>query len=395
MKSRRAFFYVQHLLGIGHLRRTLTFAKALAAKEIEVTLASGGFPVAGLELDDVRFVQLPPAAAADLTFKVLVGADERPVTEEWKSRRRDILLDAWRTADPHALILELYPFGRRQMRFELIPLLDAAFGTARRPLIASSVRDILGGGQKDAARQVEMLEVFNRYFDRVMVHGDPSVIPFAQTFRHAEAIGEKLQYTGYIVDRSGSRSMAAGIRETGSGAEVIVSAGGGAVGMRLLETAIRARAHTVLAQAPWRILCGVNAPASDLEGLRGLARETGTDRVIVERARADFDKLLANCAVSISQGGYNTVMDILQAEARAVVVPFSGGGETEQTVRAKAFADRRLIETIPEEGLSPGSLAAAVDRAATRSRPPRGTVDLGGAHRSAALLAGWMADVPW
>ena len=32
------------------------------------------------------------------------------------------------------------------------------------------------------------------------------------------------------------------------------------------------------------------------------------DGVIVERARTDFPSLLMNCALSISQGGYNTVM---------------------------------------------------------------------------------------
>ena len=36
--------YVQHLLGIGHVKRSLRVAKALAEEGIEVTLVSGGEP---------------------------------------------------------------------------------------------------------------------------------------------------------------------------------------------------------------------------------------------------------------------------------------------------------------------------------------------------------------
>lgn len=390
MKSRRAFFYVQHLLGIGHLRRTATFANALAAHGVEVTLASGGLPVPGLRLDRVRFVQLPPAAAADLSFKSLVDAQGAPVDEEWKSKRREILLEAWRAADPQALVVELYPFGRRQMRFELLPLLDAAASAEPRPLVISSVRDVLGGGQKDPSRQDEMLAAFDRHFDRVLVHGDPCVIPFARTFRHSDALAGRLHYTGYIVE--GRVTPQSDAHERLLGAEVVVSAGGGAVGRRLLETAIHARGLSALSAARWRLLCGVNVAPADLERLAATARFAGNGGIVVERARADFPRLLEDCAVSVSQAGYNTMMDILKAGARSVVIPFAGGGETEQTVRALAFAEQRLVDVVTEDELTPPALAAAVDRAAARPRPPSGKVDLHGAERSAELLAGWMAE---
>ena len=38
----RVFFYVQHLLGIGHLRRAATLARAMAAGGFDVLLVSGG-----------------------------------------------------------------------------------------------------------------------------------------------------------------------------------------------------------------------------------------------------------------------------------------------------------------------------------------------------------------
>ena len=394
VKGRRAFLYVQHLLGIGHLRRAVTLATALAASGMDVTLASGGSEVPGMNLIGVRFVQLPAASAADSTFKVLVDSDGRPVDESWKIKRRGVLLDAWRAADPHALVIELYPFGRRQMRFELVPLLEAAATAARRPLIVCSVRDAIGAGQKDGSRQDEMIEIFERYFDRLLVHGDPAVIPFSQTFRHAGKIESRLTYTGYVVDDTGAELSVARVGGPGEG-EVIVSAGGGAVGTRLLRTAIQARPHSVLADRIWRVLGGVNAAAADLARLAGVADAIGQGKVVIERARTDFPGLLANCALSVSQGGYNTMMEIVQARARAVVVPFAASAETEQTLRGRWFADRGLIELVEEDALTAESLAAAIDRAAARPRPDRGVIDLGGAQRTAALISSWTSGLEW
>jgi predicted glycosyltransferase len=391
VSGKRVFLYVQHLLGIGHLKRAVTLARALAAEGLEVTLASGGFEVPGLVAPGVRTVQLPPTVAADMQFKVLVDETGKPIDDAWKRRRRDALLAAWRAADPHALLIELFPFGRRQMRFELLPLLDAAACAARRPVIVSSVRDVLGGGRRDPARQDEMLASFDRYFDHLLVHGDPAFIGFDRTFRHAARLGRRLHYTGYVVEREmpGERDGRAGA------GEVLVSAGGGAVGRRLLETAVRARPLTALANRTWRLLAGVNAGAAEYEALAALAGEFGEGRIVVERVRADFTQLLGNCLLSVSQVGYNTLMETLQAGARAVVVPWAGGDEIEQTLRARLFAERGLIEMLEEDALAPQTLAAAIDRAVLRPRREGRAVDLGGAQRSAALLAQWTAALAW
>ena len=378
MSAPRVFFYVQHLLGIGHLKRALTLAKAMAAAGLDVTLASGGLPVSGLALDAVRLVQLPPASAADLSFKVLQDASGRPIDAEWKQQRNAALHAAWLAAAPQVLMLELFPFGRRQMRFELLPLLDSAAASAHRPAIVCSVRDILGG-QKSQERQEETLALVERCFDRVMVHGDPSVIAFGRTFPAASRIAGQIEYTGYVVDPAAS-----GGGDAGSG-EVIVSAGGGAVGARLLETAIRSKPLSVLRDRFWRLLAGNNLPDEEYGKLSLLAR--GASSVGLERSRPDFTTLLSNCELSISQAGYNTLMETVQARARAVVVPFAGGNETEQTLRASCFAERALLEMVEEGALTPQALAAAVDRAARKPRPLAGAIALDGAARCAASIA--------
>jgi predicted glycosyltransferase len=88
--------------------------------------------------------------------------------------------------------------------------------------------------------------------------------------------------------------------------------------------------------------------------------------LVVERNRHDFLALLARSRVSISQGGYNTVMDVLRSGAPAVVVPFEARSETEQRMRTERLAACGALERLPERELSAATLAAAVDRAAAR-----------------------------
>ena len=381
MSGRRVFVYVQHLLGIGHLKRAATLARSLAAQGMQVTLVSGGQPVPGISLDGVRLVQLPPASAADLSFKVLLDASGRAIDDAWKRKRADALLAAWRSADPQVLVLELFPFGRRQMRFELLPLLDAAAAAPRRPAIVCSVRDILGG-QKSPQRQEETASLVEQHFDRVLVHGDAGVLGFEQTFPLAARIAAKLHYTGYVVD-----ALAAGATRDKAGTdEVIVSAGGGAVGEALLEAALRAKPLTTLRDRTWRVLAGDNLPEAAYRKLGALAAAQGG--VALERGRTDFTTLLANCTLSISQAGYNTLLEAVQARARAVVVPFAGGHETEQTLRAHCFAGRGLLECVEEDALTPSALAAAIERALRKPRPAAGAINLDGARNSAELIAG-------
>lgn len=379
MNRKRVFFYVQHLLGIGHLKRAVTLARAMALAGLDVTLASGGLPVPELAAHgNVYFVQLPPASAADLTFKALVDGNGKPVDDVWKRARAEALLAAWRAADPDVLVLELFPFGRRQMRFELLPLLDAASGAARRPLIACSVRDVLGA-QKSAQRQEETVGLVERYFDRVLVHGDPAAIPFERSFPLASRIAARIEYTGYVVDDAKPAHGNAGK------GEVIVSAGGGAVGAGLLAAAIRAKPLTMLHDLRWRVLAGNNLPDEDFQDLARLV--AGASGIELQRSRPDFTTLLANCALSVSQAGYNTLMEVVGAAAPAVVVPFARGQETEQTLRARYFAGRGLLELVEESALAPETLAAAIDRAARKPRVARGAVKLDGAQRSAASIA--------
>jgi predicted glycosyltransferase len=373
----RVLIHVQHLLGIGHLRRAAALARGLAASGVEVVVASGGMPVQRLDLGGARLAQLPPARAADETFKVLLDENDRPIDDAWRNARRERLLALFEETRPDALVVEMFPFGRRALRFELLPLLERAVARAPRPKIFGSVRDILIHRPKPE-REPEFLATVERFFDRILVHGDPRLLPLEATFPLATRIAGKLAYTGYLVEVAQHRTDAG----TDGTDEVIVSVGGGAVGEELLRLALAARPLTVLNQAPWRLLLGGNLPPS----LLGELRDAAPPGVTVEPARPDFTALLGRCRLSVSQAGYNTVMELMAIGTRGVVVPFARGAETEQTQRAELLAKRGLVVSVPEAGLTAPRLAEAIDRAASMPKPVRGALDLDGLTKSVAMI---------
>jgi predicted glycosyltransferase len=373
--------YVQHLLGIGHLRRSLRIADAMAQAGIRVTLISGGEPVSELVSTAAeRVIQLPPITARDAEFKALVDGMGRPIDDELRTARRSALLVTFAAEQPDALLIEAFPFGRRAFRFELDGLIEAARSRRPRPLVICSLRDIVVA-QSDPQRATEIIERVRNAFDFVLVHGDPAFIPLGDSFPRASEIGEKLIYTGYVAEADGAHDAAKSDEAVGE-EEVVVSVGGGAVGGALLTTAIETRRRGCLANLRWRLLTGPKLPEPEFAALANWL----PDGVLLERYRPDFPQILRRCRVSVSQAGYNTVLDILAAQASAVIVPFASERETEQSLRAERLAARGLVELVPEDQLSPERLASAIDRAIS-ARPVPIAINTGGARRSAELIA--------
>jgi predicted glycosyltransferase len=376
----RVLFWVQQLLGSGHLKRAATLARAMADEGLEVTLAAGGTPMPSLMPGGIEVVQLPAIRTSDPSFAQLVDDAGRPVDDALWQERQARLRGLLAERRPQVLITEMFPFGRRAFRRELLPLLEAAAAMRPRPWRLCSVRDIL---VKKPAREsyAWMRDLALAHYDRILVHTDPQLVPFDLTFPFAAALQGRLVDTGYVVDAADpSAGRAAGQ------AEVLVSAGGGRVGAALLEAAIEARPLTSLAKAPWRLVAGGNLAADRFAALEARL----PDGVALDRHRADFDALFANSLLSVSQAGYNTVVEGLRLGKPMVLVPFETASETEQRIRAERLASLGLAEAVWESALAASSLARAIDAAYRRpvsAGPKLGlALNLDGAATTARLV---------
>jgi predicted glycosyltransferase len=379
-------FYCQHAVGLGHLVRSLALAEALAAQFDVVLLNGGRMPETTVIPPGVRVVNLPPLGH-DSTFN-LVSHDAAHSVEQAVVERPQIILGELARSRPAVVLIELYPFGRKKFEFELLPLLDAihAMGSDR-PRVVCSVRDILVGQRPDQADHDERASrLANRYFDAVLVHSDPQFARLDETFQPATPMTVPIHYTGFVTNGSAIEVLPSQRKR-----RVLVSAGGGMVGEPLFR-AVAAAHHRWHAEIglTTTVVAGPFLPDAAWEWVRAEAEHV--DGLSAVRYLPDLRVEMARSAVSVSQCGYNTTMDILRAKVPAVVVPYAEGREDEQRRRADRLVALGVLHCLAADHLDAATLADAVIGAAT-STPSPVSLDLDGRQASARIVAELRAAV--
>ena len=199
--NKRAMFYCQSVLGIGHLIRSAEIARGLADNGFEVSFLNGGEMAGGLELpSSIAVLNLPPIKS-DAEFREIRAADDSRDLEEIKDERRRRILAEFARFRPQVLIIELFPFGRRKFAFELIPLLERISACGRATKVVCSLRDILAPRSDQAKFEDQVCNLMNRYFDLLLVHADPRFQRLEETFPSARRIECPIRYTGFVVQR--------------------------------------------------------------------------------------------------------------------------------------------------------------------------------------------------
>jgi predicted glycosyltransferase len=266
---------------------------------------------------------------------------------------------------PDVVVTEHFPFGRRQLAPEFLAAITAAKAANPAALVLSSVRDVLVTPKP--ARIADAQDRLARLFDAVLVHGEADFLPLDRSWPVEAGLEAKLRYTGYLAGAAGLASHGPPSENEGSQerGEIIVSGGGSAAALPLFALALEA-AGLGPAAWRWRVLAGRGVHE---DAFRQLAA-SAPGNAVVERARPDFPALLAGCAVSISQAGYNTVLDLVTARRPAIVVPFDAGAETEQTVRAEALERAGLALCLRLSQPRPLTGEALADAVASRIGMP-------------------------
>jgi predicted glycosyltransferase len=111
--------------------------------------------------------------------------------------------------------------------------------------------------------------------------------------------------------------------------------------------------------------------------------------IVVRRTVHDLCGAMRRAAVSVSQCGYNTALDIVRSQVPALVVPFNDNGDSEQTDRAERLERLNALQVF-RGSLDDGTLAEAIARA-MRFSPEPASLDLAGARRTTAILRAALA----
>jgi predicted glycosyltransferase len=367
---KKLLFYCQHVLGIGHLIRSLEIARALT--DFDVTFLNGGGSFDGLEFPrGLKLVDLP-AVNSTFDFSELRSDDSSVTTADLFERRRELILSALEQVKPDVILVELFPFGRLKFANEIVPMLER--GAELGAKTVCSLRDILVTKSQQAQFEQQACDIINRYYAAILVHSDPKFHSFSETFPSASAIEVPVLYTGFVAHKQERESMD---RED----LILVSIGGGRVGGELLLSAAKSLSF-LPADMRMKLVTGPYFPVEEMAGLRAYE----SDRLSVEVFVQDFERQLSKAKVSVSLAGYNTCMNILNTGTPAFLYPFTGRGNQEQTIRARKLEQAGIASLLEPDDLEPSRLARRIEGLLKTPVRAENPFDMDGARKTNDLL---------
>jgi len=254
---------------------------------------------------------------------------------------------------PAAVVFETFPFGRRALHFELLPLLERMASARPRPLVIASVRDILQRS-RHPDRERQTLDIARRAFDAILVHGDRRFMRLDESFPLASELEMPIHYTGFVA----ASAPQAPQRDDAARDGVVVSSGGGAVGLALLRAALDARSNPetiIVARTDALAVTGLD---DAIERARRYAA-LGADLIFVDAPRdeADLEAIAAAgigapLLVNVSEHGKTPDLGVRRfAELGFSVVLYPSS-----TLFAAAGSTADLARRLREEGTTAGAL---------------------------------------
>ncbi|MBW2338548.1 MAG: glycosyl transferase [Deltaproteobacteria bacterium] len=376
-------FYCQYVWGMGHLVRSLEFARALSGHN--VTLIAGGQKVEVDLPDHVQLVRLP-VLYMDEKFTRLIPGDPGRSLEQIQQERKNTLYSLLEKEQPDLFIVELYPFGRSIFGFELEPLLaDMRAGQFGHVKAVCSLRDILVEKKDPPAYEERVLGKLNRYFDALLVHSDAGLLRLDETFTRVGDINIPLVYTGFITQHAtpgaGSR-MRRELKISPDQKLIVASAGGGRSGYRLLTSVIDA-CELLRERLPFRLEV-FSGPFMDNEEYKKLSVRAASGFRIRRYTKRFLDYLSA-ADLSISLAGYNTCMNLLVTKVPCLVFPY--WRQQEQPMRADKIKKYLPMKVLKETEMQPASLSRHIAQMLQQNRVVDGVpIDLDGAANAARFL---------
>lgn len=351
--KKKLLFYCQHSIGIGHLIRSFALANSLK-KTFLVTLVSGGDFPKGLSIPDgISFVQLSPIGL-DLNNNLEAIESDEPIYKVMRSRQNKIL-KIYNEIEPDVFVSEHFPFGKIQFMGDLLPLLKRIKFSDKPVIVVCSLRDILE--PKSMTKKINQdisIKLINEYYSSILVHGDENFITLNKTCPQLSRINVPVYYTGYVTDEKYHTKI-----DRTAFNEIVLSAGGGKIASPFITKMVCSFKKFGFGEGiSLKVITGPTFPKGDWIELQSLVKnEPG---IVLLRSVESLTNVWKNAKLSISMGGYNTVMEVICSRIPALIIPYCNESNSEQEIRAIKLQKEGLVETIDFEKLSKEEITEAV-----------------------------------
>jgi predicted glycosyltransferase len=159
--------------------------------------------------------------------------------------------------------------------------------------------------------------------------------------------------------------------------------GGGRFGHELLFSVVAAAPYLTHLPHQLLVFSGPFCPPDVFAALEAQAAQH--PNVTLQRYTPNLLAHMHRADLSISMAGYNTTMNVLTSGVRAMVLPFTGNDDQEQTLRAERLEELGIVRVIRPDDLSPEQLAQRMV-GCLQQRPPARSFDFQGVAKTAAQL---------
>ncbi len=190
--------YIQPVLGLGPLYRTLEILKEFPDAQIQ--LVTGGKSFKCDLPTNVKHTQLPELYMTEELGDLVTPESQIPIEQIWSERSR-ILSNLLCFENFDLILSEMFPFGRFYFRFEILDLLQKNRMKKRPAKVVCSLRDILVEKENGLLFEQRAVKYCNQYVDLVLHHSDPNFIHLRNTFGHFDDLTTPVRSTGYVAKK--------------------------------------------------------------------------------------------------------------------------------------------------------------------------------------------------
>lgn len=365
--------YSHDSYGLGHIRRSLEIAQNLSESipHASLIMLTGSMQAHAYPLPErMEYIKLP-ALTKDAQGQYCSRLLPHAIDITLKLRQK-IILESIRNLKPDILLVDKAPAG---IRGELLPALQFLKTKSPSTRIILGMRDIEDHPDHVHAEWAKssILPLLKNTYHAIFLYGSRSLYDPVKEYGLPPQIEKKVVSCGYV-SRTQPGIAKACVREElrlQTDCLVLVTPGGGDDGYSLLKTYLTMLRKHFASNRPNFDTFIVTGPLMNPRQRLRLQKTASSELALTV---TDFTprlyEYLTAADLVVSMGGYNTMVEILTANQRGIIVPRIHP-RLEQCIRAERLAAKGLIEMIHPTQLTPNRLFSAIRRSLDGPRPPR------------------------
>lgn len=373
----RVLLYSHDSVGLGHTRRNLALAHALAdqlptrtGRPVTGMLVTGVGHGTSLDLPDGFDVVMLPGVRK-------TGAGYRPrhvqvPMADLIDIRGRMLKGVVRGFSPDLIIVDRHAYG---VDGELRTTLADVRRWNPQTTVVLGLREVLDEPEATDREWERLgdLSEFRSLFDQIWVYGDKQVHDVRTSGEVPAELADLIRYTGYLAT---GRHWVPEDPPTPV-PFVLTMVGGGSDGVPLCRAAAQA---PVPAGHQHVVVTGPQMAEADRLSIQAVA----TGRTTVVDSVPDGLAMIRRASAVVSMAGYNTVCEVMSTSTPALLVPRELPRQ-EQLIRARSLHAAGAMDLCRESELAPAQLGTWLEGAVRRSQP-RDHLDRAGLDGVASIV---------